>query len=165
MQIDGGKNDKLRGFRRFRRAGHGPLRRLQSCRCGTSRSNTCSPTISSMGAFGGSFLNHFAADLRLRADLSACRQEPRQRADRGGRIRTASSLTLAPDSPKSALDGLPKFVNDGQITPDFYAVNTMQPPYQPSNNKPAPGGDPRLRRSECAEHAAAADTRSPSATC
>jgi acid phosphatase len=29
------------------------------------------------------------------------------------------------------------------LTPDFYAVNTMQPPYQPSDNKPAPGGDPR----------------------
>ncbi len=28
------------------------------------------------------------------------------------------------------------------MTPDFYAVNTMQPPYQPSANKPAPGGDP-----------------------
>ncbi|MBN9065406.1 MAG: acid phosphatase, partial [Rhizobiales bacterium] len=29
------------------------------------------------------------------------------------------------------------------LTPDFYAVNTMQPPYQPSGNGPAPGGDPR----------------------
>jgi acid phosphatase len=36
---------------------------------------------------------------------------------------------------------MPKFVADGNITPDFYAVNTMQPPYQPSANKPLPGGD------------------------
>jgi phospholipase C len=28
------------------------------------------------------------------------------------------------------------------LTPDFYAINTMQPPYQPSGNKPPPGGDP-----------------------
>jgi len=28
--------------------------------------------------------------------------------------------------------------------PDFYVVNTMQPPYQPSGNKPAKGGDPRF---------------------
>ena len=28
------------------------------------------------------------------------------------------------------------------LTPDFYGVNTMQPPYQPSGNAPAPGGDP-----------------------
>ncbi|HEX5506979.1 MAG TPA: acid phosphatase, partial [Pseudolabrys sp.] len=52
------------------------------------------------------------------------------------------SLKLADNSPKSALDGIPKYVKDGDLTPDFYAVNTMQPPYQPSKNKPAPGGDP-----------------------
>lgn len=52
-----------------------------------------------------------------------------------------TALTQAPNSP---LDGIPKFVNNGQISPDFYAVNTMQHTYQPSNNKPAPGGDPRF---------------------
>ena len=40
------------------------------------------------------------------------------------------------------MDGIPKFVSDGNLTPDFYAVNTMQPPYQPSANPPAEGGDP-----------------------
>ena len=54
------------------------------------------------------------------------------------------TLKVAANSPKSALDGVPKFVNDGNLTPDFYAVNTMQPPYQPSENKPAPGGDATL---------------------
>ncbi len=52
------------------------------------------------------------------------------------------TLKLAANSPPSALDGPPKFVSDGNLTPDFYAVNTMQPPYQPSHVKPAPGGDP-----------------------
>jgi phospholipase C len=52
------------------------------------------------------------------------------------------TLKPAADGPKSALDGIPKFVNDGNLSPDFYAVNTMQPPYQPSANKPAPEGDP-----------------------
>ena len=33
-------------------------------------------------------------------------------------------------------------MSDGNLTPDFYAVNTMQPPYQPSSNPPAEGGDP-----------------------
>ena len=37
-------------------------------------------------------------------------------------------------SAKSALDGKPKFVNHGAITPDGYAVNTMAPPFQPSRN-------------------------------
>ena len=54
-------------------------------------------------------------------------------------------LRVAPGSPASALDGPPKFVRSGNITPvnyfgdgKFYAVNTMQPPYQPSGNPPAP---------------------------
>jgi acid phosphatase len=52
------------------------------------------------------------------------------------------TLKPAADSPKSALDGAPKFAKDGTLTPDFFAVNTMQPPYQPSANAPAKGGDP-----------------------
>jgi phospholipase C len=51
------------------------------------------------------------------------------------------TLRLAANSPKSAMEGPPKFANDGNLSPDFYAVNTMQPPYQPSANAPAPGGD------------------------
>jgi acid phosphatase len=39
---------------------------------------------------------------------------------------------------------VPKFVRDGTITPDFYVVNTTQPPYQPSAAKPAKDGDPAL---------------------
>ncbi len=39
------------------------------------------------------------------------------------------TLKIADNSPKSALDGVRKFVGDGNLTPDFYAVNTMQPPY------------------------------------
>ena len=45
---------------------------------------------------------------------------------------------------------MPKFVADGNLTPDFYAVNTMQPPYQPSGNKPAAGRRPALCRSDAA---------------
>jgi phospholipase C len=54
------------------------------------------------------------------------------------------SLTVGDISPKSAMEGVPKFIGNGPITPDFYAVNTMQPPYQPSNNLPAKDGDPRF---------------------
>ncbi|MFL6659478.1 MAG: acid phosphatase, partial [Massilia sp.] len=53
-------------------------------------------------------------------------------------------LALAKDSPASALDGKPKYIHDGTMTPDGYVVNTMAPPYQPSYVRPAPGGDPRL---------------------
>ncbi len=52
------------------------------------------------------------------------------------------TLVPAANSPRSALDGPPRFAGDGTLTPDFYAVNTMQPPYQPSGNPPAASGSP-----------------------
>ncbi len=55
-----------------------------------------------------------------------------------------SRLKLSLDSPKSALEGPPKFVRDGALTADGDAVNTMFPPFPPSNVRPAPGGDPRF---------------------
>ncbi|HEY1430656.1 MAG TPA: acid phosphatase [Stellaceae bacterium] len=94
-----------------------------------------------MGAFGGSFFNHFALVCACAPIYPNADQSPAK-----GSIAAveADGVTLqpAPGMPKSALDGPPKFVNDGNLTPDFYAVNTMQPPYQPSGNLPAPGGNP-----------------------
>ena len=52
------------------------------------------------------------------------------------------TLTPASGGPGSALSSPPKFLNSGALTPDFYAINTMQPPYQPSAVPPAKGGDP-----------------------
>lgn len=93
-----------------------------------------------MGAFGGSFLNHIylicaCVPRYLDADKSPAKGLIAA-VDAAG-----ASLKLAEDSPKSALDGVPRYANDGALTPDFYAVNTMQPPYQPSAIGPAPGGD------------------------
>ena len=55
-------------------------------------------------------------------------------------------LKTATTPPASALDEPPTFARSGDIAPlnyfgdgKFYAVNTMQPPYQPSRNKPAAG--------------------------
>ncbi len=94
-----------------------------------------------MGGFGGSFFNHFALICACAPRYPNADQSPAK-----GSIAAVESdgatLQIAIDSPKSALEGPPKFVNDGNLTPDFYAVNTMQPPYQPSANGPAPGGDP-----------------------
>ncbi|MBZ9884360.1 acid phosphatase [Mesorhizobium sp. CA10] len=95
------------------------------------------------GAFGGSFLNHFmlacaCAPYYPNADTSPVKAQIA--------VVEPDGVTLKPadNSPPSALGGVPKFANDGAITPDFYAVNTMQPPYQPSANKPAEGGDKAL---------------------
>lgn len=94
-----------------------------------------------MGAFGGSLLNHFelvcaCAPVYPNADRSPARGLISEVEPDGVTLKPAA------DMPKSALDGPPKFANDGTLTPDFFAVNTMQPPYQPSRNAPAPGGDP-----------------------
>jgi phospholipase C len=96
-----------------------------------------------MGGFGGSFFNHFelicaCAPTYPNADKSPAKDSISVVEADGTTLKTADN------SPKSALGGIPKFVKDGNLTPDFFAVNTMQPPYQPSNNKPAPGGDPAL---------------------
>jgi phospholipase C len=96
-----------------------------------------------MGAFGGSFLNHqwlacACVPYYPDADKSPAHPSISQVEPDG------VTLVVADNSPKSALDGIPKFVADGNLTPDFYAVNTMQPPYQPSANPPAPGQDDRF---------------------
>ncbi len=96
-----------------------------------------------MSGFGGSFYNHIrlicaCTPYYPHADTSAAKPTIAV-VDPDG-----VTLTVAGNSPKSAMDGIPKFVSDGNLTPDFYAVNTMQPPYQPSKNPPAKGGDPRF---------------------
>jgi acid phosphatase len=94
-----------------------------------------------MGAFGGSFFNHFALICACAPIYPNADQSPAKALISA--VET-DGVTLKPaaDSPKSALGGPPKFLNDGNLTPDFYAVNTMQPPYQPSANKTPPEGDP-----------------------
>jgi phospholipase C len=142
MQIDGGRNDRFVAY-----ADSGAL--VMGHYDGSSlplykiaQRYTLADNFF-MGAFGGSFLNHFwlicactpkypNADQGPAKDLIAA-VEP-----------DGVTLTPAANAPRSALDGIPKFSHDGSITPDFYAINTLQPPYQPSANKPAPGGDPAL---------------------
>ncbi|HTH61360.1 MAG TPA: acid phosphatase [Paraburkholderia sp.] len=97
-----------------------------------------------MGAFGGSWLNHIyliAAQAPFYPDLANSPAKHLASVVEGDDP-TGTRLKLAATSPASALDGPPKFVNDGLFTPDGYAVNTMAPPYQPSNVRPAEGGNP-----------------------
>ncbi|MEJ0051198.1 MAG: acid phosphatase [Methylovirgula sp.] len=142
MQIDGGKNDL---FAAYSDAGglvmghydgsHLPLWRI-------AKKYVLADNFF-MGGFGGSFLNHFelicaCAPVYPNASRSPAKTQISV-VDADG-----VALKLASDSPASALNGSPKFVNDGALTPDFYAINTMQPAYQPSGN-PAPAGtDPAL---------------------
>ena len=89
-----------------------------------------------MGAFGGSFLNHFWL-------VCACTPEDRDApAARRVQLDERGWLATRPWSPTSVLSGAPVFM-DGEVTPDGYSVNTTQPPWQPSRVPPARDGDPR----------------------
>jgi acid phosphatase len=100
------------------------------------------------GAFGGSFLNHQYLICACAPEYPAADAAPAHPSitvlERDAAGAYVPRLKIAPGSPASALDGPPKFVKSGNITPEdyfgdgkFYAVNTMQPPYQPSGNAPA----------------------------
>jgi acid phosphatase len=98
-----------------------------------------------IGAFGGSFLTHqylicACAPQYPNADKSvAAASISKIDVDaKGNFVRLTPSAT----SPGSVLSGAQTYANDSTLTPAdasgmFYAVNTMQPPFQPSSNAPA----------------------------
>jgi phospholipase C len=139
MQIDGGRNDKFAAYADSGGLTMGHYDGSQMAMWQVAQKYTLADHFF-MGAFGGSFFNHqwlacACAPYYPNADKSPAKPSIA--------VVEADGVTLTPaaNTPKSALKGIPKFVSDGNLTPDFYAVNTMQPPYQPSANKPAAGGD------------------------
>jgi acid phosphatase len=100
------------------------------------------------GAFGGSFLNHQYLICACAPEFPNADTSPQHPTiavvDKDSAGNYTSHLTAAATAKASALDGPPTFQLSGNITPanyfgdnKFYAVNTMQPPYQPSGNAPA----------------------------
>jgi len=150
MQIDGGKND---GYAAWSDAGGltmGYWDTSGSALYSLAREYVLADHFF-QGAFGGSFLNHqylicaCAPEYPAADTASAHPSIAIVEKDASGRY--LPRLKTAPGSPRSALDGPPRFALTGNITPanyfgdgKFYAVNTMQPPYQPSGNPPAAGG-------------------------
>lgn len=87
-----------------------------------------------MAAFGGSFLNHMWL-------VCACTPVDRHAPEAAhAKLDVQGKLQVKPGSPRSVLEG-PVQLFDGRISPDGFAVNTSQPPYQPSGIAPAPGGN------------------------
>src|SRR5260221_348814 len=81
-----------------------------------------------MGGFGGSFFNHQWLICACAPRFPEAPEAMRVRLDPDGK------LTKKPGSP-SAKDGAVQLYSDGiggQVTPDGFAVNTTQPPYQPT---------------------------------
>ena len=100
------------------------------------------------GAFGGSFLNHQYLICACAPEFPNADTSPQHPTiavvDKDGSGNWTSHLTPAATAKASAMDGPPTFQLSGNITPanyfgdnKFYAVNTMQAPYQPSGNAPA----------------------------
>jgi phospholipase C len=140
MQINGGKNDRFVAYTDVGALVMGYYDHIALPLWDIAKQYTLADNLF-MGGFGGSFFAHFwlicaCAPVYPNADHSPAKNLIAA-VDTDG-----VTLKIAADSPKSALDGRPKFVHDGKLTPDFYAVNTMQPSYEPSANEPAPGGDP-----------------------
>jgi phospholipase C len=84
--------------------------------------------------FGGSFFNHFYLICSCAPYYGHDGKNPNGGKDpRVSEVEADGvTLKLAPNSPASALDGPPVFAHSAELTPDFYAINTMQPPYPPS---------------------------------
>src|SRR5262249_28486565 len=138
MQINGGKNDRFVAYSDASALVMGHYDGAKLPLWDVARRYTLADNFF-MAAFGGSFLNHFqlicaCAPYYPHADQSPAKPHISEVDPEG------VSLNPKPESPKSAMDGPPLFARDGGLTPDFYPVNTMQPPYQPSANKPAKDG-------------------------
>ena len=147
MQIDGGKND---GYAAWSDAGGlvmGHYDYSQSALYGLAKEFVLADNFF-QGAFGGSFLNHQYLICACAPSYPGADSAPAkpsiavlERAPDGGFL---PRLKSAADGPASALDGPPKFVKSGNLTPADYfgdglshAINTMQPAFQPSGNTPA----------------------------
>ncbi len=148
MQIDGGKNDKFVAYADSGALVMGYYDGSKLPLWNIAQKYTLADNFF-MAAFGGSFLNHQWLVCACTPTYPNADKSPAK-----GKIAAVEpdgvTLTLAANSPKSAMGGIPKFVNNGTISPDFYAVNTMQPPYQPSANKPAKEGSPLFADPEAA---------------
>ena len=113
MQIDGGKNDKFVAYADSGALVMGHYDGSKLPLWNIAKKYTLADNFF-MAAFGGSFLNHqwlvcACTPTYPNADKSPAKKliaavEP-----------DGVTLTLAANSPKSALDGIPKFVNNGTI--------------------------------------------------
>jgi acid phosphatase len=151
MQIDGGKND---GFAAWGDSGGLTMGHYDTSRTALyalARKFVLADNFF-QGAFGGSFLNHQYLICACAPEYLDADKTPAHPTiailERDAAGHYLPRLTLARDSPASALDGPPVFAKSGNIAPagyfgdaKFYAVNTMQPAYQPSGNGPAANDD------------------------
>ena len=143
MQINGGKNDKFAAYSDAGGLSMGYYDGRNMAMAKLAQEYTLADNFF-MGAFGGSFLNHQYLICACAPQYPQADKSPAKggisKIDvdaKGNFVR----LTPAADMAPSVLGGAPKYANDGSLTPAdskgmFYAVNTMQPAYQPSHVAP-----------------------------
>jgi acid phosphatase len=155
MQIDGGKNDKFAAYSDSGGLVMGYYDGSKMALWSVAKDFVLADNFY-QAAFGGSFLNHQYlicgcapeypnADTATAAPTIAA-------VDKDGSGNFIPRLTInAATSPASAIDGAPIFVLSGNLAPKNYfgdgtfrAINTMQPPYQPSANAPAASDTTKL---------------------
>ncbi|MBM2884734.1 acid phosphatase, partial [Chromobacterium phragmitis] len=152
MQINGGANDKFAAYSDAGGLTMGYYDGSKMAMWQLAKQYTLADNFF-MGAFGGSFLNHqylicACAPEYPNADTSVAKGSISaiDTDAKGNFLR----LTPAANSPASVLTGKALYKNDSTLTPKFksdgtpaakdgkfYAVNTMQPPFQPTGNASA----------------------------
>jgi acid phosphatase len=152
MQINGGTNDKFAAYSDAGGLAMGYYDGSKMAMWQLAKQYTLADNFF-MGAFGGSFLNHqylicACAPEYPNADTSVAKGSISaiDTDAKGNFVR----LTPAANSPASVLTGKALYKNDSTLTPKFksdgtpaakdgkfYAVNTMQPPFQPTGNASA----------------------------
>ena len=151
MQINGGANDKFAAYSDAGGLTMGYYDGSKMKMWDIARQYALADNLF-IGVFGGSFLTHqylicACAPTYPNADTSVAKGSI-SKIDvdaKGNFVR----LTPAATSPATVLNGAPVYANDSTLTPAdasgmFYAVNTMQPAFQPSSNAPASGDSSKL---------------------
>ena len=144
MQINGGKNDMFAAYSDAGGEVMGHFDGSKMALWNVAKKYTLADNFF-QGGFGGSFFNHQYLICACAPIDYQAKNDPHKYRDAISSVaQDGVSLKLDPETPESALQGPPKFLHYGVLTPDFYAVNTMQPPYQPSGSLAPKGGDWRF---------------------
>lgn len=143
MQINGGKNDQFAAYSDAGGLSMGYYDGRKMKLWDIARKYTLADNFF-MGAFGGSFLNHqylicaCAPTYPHADDVTSPARNSISAVDVDGNGKLVK-LVAGTGNPTSVLNGAPVYLKDSTLTPKdgsgmFYAVNTMQPLYQPSGN-------------------------------
>ncbi|AXE34257.1 acid phosphatase [Chromobacterium phragmitis] len=146
MQIHGGANDKFAAYSDAGGLSMGYYDGSKMAMWKLAQQYTLADNFF-MGAFGGSFLNHQYLICACAPQYPNADSSPAKGGISAVDVDSQGNflrLTPAANAPASVLNGKAVYQNDGNLTPKdaagmYYAVNTMQPPFQPSGNAPAAG--------------------------